>query len=71
MKHINITNFTRYSRESGVACLERAYLQYKNYPGNPPDAIAFCDEDHGNQLFLWEDVEILHFLSSFETTILF
>lgn len=66
MKHITIANFTRYPSESSVEALERAYLQYKSYPGNPPDAIAFCEEDYGNQLFRWEDVEILHFLPSFE-----
>lgn len=66
MKQFNIAHFTLYPNEFGVDGLERAYLQYKSYAMGPPDAIAFCDDDNGNQLFHWEDVEILHFLSSFE-----
>ncbi|MCI9177685.1 MAG: hypothetical protein HFJ28_03775 [Clostridia bacterium] len=60
MKQIDIRHFMLYPREFGVDGLERAYQEYKN---SPPDAIAFCEDDMDNQLFRWEDVAILHFLS--------
>ena len=62
MKLINIHHLILYPREFAIDGLERAYQEHKNYP---PDAIAFSDDDD-NQLFRWEDVEILHFLPSRE-----
>lgn len=58
MKKFDIRHLILYPREFPVDGLERAYLEFKN---SPPDAVAFSD-DNGNQLFRWEDVEILHFL---------
>lgn len=62
MKQIDIKHLVLYPREFAVEGLERAYQEYKN---SPPDAISFSD-DTGNQLFHWEDVEILHFLPTRE-----
>lgn len=62
MKQINIKHFVLYPRESAVEGLERVYQMCKH---SPPDAIAFSDDDD-NQLFHWEDVEILHFLPTRE-----
>ena len=58
MKRMEICNFVFFPREFAVEGLERAYQELKE---SPPKAIAFSDND-GNQLFLWEDVEILHFI---------
>ena len=62
MKQVNIKHFVLYPREFAVDGLERVYQECKHLP---PDAIAFSDDD-GNQLFHWEDVEILHFLPTRE-----
>lgn len=62
MKQINIRHFVLLPWEPAVDGLERAYREFKRFP---PDAIAFSD-DGGNQLFHWEDVEILHLLPTFQ-----
>lgn len=62
MKQINIKHLVLYPREFAVEGLERAYQECKH---SPPDAISFSD-DEDNQLFHWEDVEILHLLPTFE-----
>lgn len=62
MKQISIKHFDLFFWESAINGLERAYQEFKRFP---PDAIAFSD-DGGNQLFHWEDVEILHLLPTFQ-----
>lgn len=61
MKRMEIRDFDMYHKEIVMQALERAYQKHKQ---NPPDAIRFWDDD-GEQLWRWEDVEILHFLPDF------